>query len=105
MRYYLLVLAVVVLVTVAGAVSHTFTFHFGARCPPDDCVILKCFDLRGELAISIPMKIGERRAFEVDERFRNLVCVVICNGTVVYKKRFDLPGAAWKAVADYPWDI
>lgn len=105
MKYPVLFLVLLLLITAAGAVTNTFTFHFNGQCPPDNKVTLKCFDLTGELAISSSIQICEHRTFQVDSRFKNLICVVICNGTVVYKKRFDLPGATWRAVQGYPWDI
>ena len=101
----LLILIGLLVVPAASAASFPFSFEFNGDCPPDQQVTLQCFDLTGVLHISSSMQIGEKKTFNVDSSVQNLICVVICKGKTVYKKRFDMPGTPWRAPADYPWDI
>jgi hypothetical protein len=101
----LLILIGLLVVPAASAATFPFSFEFNGDCPPDQQVTLQCFDLTGVLYISSSMQIGEKKTFNVDSSVQNLICVVICKGKTVYKKRFDMPGTPWRAPADYPWDI
>jgi hypothetical protein len=104
-RVLLSFILLLLLVPAVSAGTYQFTFTFNGECPPDGQVEVTAFDLTGRVAVSTSMQVGETRTFTIDSGFENLVWVVRCNGKEVYRKRYDLPGARWKAVPGYPYDI
>jgi hypothetical protein len=104
-RVLLSFILLLLLVPAVSAGTYQFTFTFNGECPPDGQVEVTAFDLTGRVAVSTSMQVGETRTFTIDDGFENLVWIVRCNGKEVYRKRYDLPGARWKAVPGYPHDI